>query len=417
MATWKKTLSQNQPIFNSTIKWIRMAGKFYRFCQLTSVKGVPRLLRTESVIMQFIWTISVIVLLCLALLQTTFLTMEYLHYKTYTFTGEANIYNLRHEDGTTGVPDITLCNANPFASDRNLSKDVPTMAKYFELVEQSTTCGNDCKEDEILALKHIRNDMINAESYFNYIGRHTAEKLGHTFESFFAYCEVDMPRSGYGMLRHVPCLSTEIIQIQHTTHYNCYTIRAHQNDVPDKVLPGFLVVLHLDEYGAIDNEQSMLNPHKIPGHISGVWIFAHQQNKPLYDNYQRMLLQPGHFHDIPVNVVQRTYLPPPHGHCENMDGQEYSLTLCHNQCIRAYVYEKCGCLELVNYTSPWRPIENEGPPCFSVSLKKNDLIRNWNCVMEETRKRLDECEASCPEPCSDMRYKLRVRVYDWFNLI
>ena len=363
--------------------------------------------------MRLMWTMSVIVFLCMALFQATLLTMEYFQYKTYTFTGEVDLDNLGKKDGTTGIPDITLCNTNPFASDRNPSNGVPTMDEYFKLVEELTTCDNDCKEDESVALEHIKNYMMSAEGYFNYIGRHNAKQLSHTYESFITYCELDILRGGYGMLQYVPCLPTaQIIQIQHTTHYNCYTIRPPRKEHRDRMLPGFLVVLHLDRYGAVDNEQSMLNPHQIPGQISGVWIFAHQQNKPLYVDYQRMLLQPGHFHDIPINVVQRTYLPPPHGHCKNMDGQEYSLTLCLDECIRAHIYKQCGCVDLMNYTSPWRPIESE-KPCLAVSLTKNDLIKNWNCVMEETRKSFDECGASCPEPCTEIRYKLRVNVYKW----
>ena len=64
------------------------------------------------------------------------------------------------------------------------------------------------------------------------------------------------------------------------------------------------------------NRWSHLNPHEEPGQMSGVWFFAHQQNKPLMTYTSRMMQQPGHFHDIPLKTEIRTHLPPPHGNCQ-----------------------------------------------------------------------------------------------------
>ena len=256
------------------------------------------------------------------------------------------------------------------------------MEEYFKLVEQSTTCDDDCTEDDKESMNDIMDDMMSTSGYFNYIGRQNAAKLGHTVESFIAYCELD--KVGINVFRHsIPCLPiAQIHQLLHTMFYNCYTIRLPRNKFPDKLFSGFRVVLHLDDYDAMHNEDSLLAPHEEAGQMSGVWVFAHQQNAPFNAYNDRMLLQPGHFYDIDAKMELRTYLPPPHGECQNMDGQEYSWIQCFTACVQTRIYEQCGCIYLLNYTSQWDQIEYKGPPCFSLSLTKNELIKNLKCIVE-----------------------------------
>ena len=358
--------------------------------------------------MRFIWTICVIGFLCMAILQATFLTMEYFEYHTFTSTGEIVMAYYDQTNRTIGTPDITLCNANPFASNRNFSKAIPTIEEYFKLVKQSTTCGDDCAEEERVALEHIRKNMMSTRGYFNYIGRQNARRLGHTPESFFAHCALDSEEGGW--FTHVPCLpAVQMIEIQYTMLFNCYTIRLPRNKFPDKTYAGFLAVIHLDDYRAVKHEQSVLIPHEEPGQMRGVWAFAHQRHMPLYAYYNRILLQPGYFHEIPIKMAQRTYLPPPHGHCEkNMDGRGYPFAKCFTDCMQTHIYEQCGCLDLLNHTSQYESIHSTGPMCLSLSLEKKDLIRNWKCVSDVKSNRMGECAAPCPMPCKEMRYNLRV---------
>ena len=343
--------------------------------------------------------------------------MEYLQYNYFTNTAEVFIDFFNINNGTSGTPDITLCNTNPVASNKSLSKDIPAMEEYFKLVEQATACDNGCTEVEKAALNDIINDMMSTRGYFEYIGRQNAAQLGHTIESFIVYWELD--KLGSNVFRHhIPCLPTaQIIQIQHTKFYNCYTIRLPRNEFPDKLVVGFLVVLQLDDYDAAHNEYSLLAPHEDPGQMSGGWVFAHRQNAPVNTYKDRMILQPGYFHDIHVKMELRTYLPPPHGRCQNMDGQEYSRIQCYTACVQTRIYEQCGCIHLQNYTSQWDPIENKGPPCFSLSLKKNDLIKNLKCIMNVKVKEFRVCADSCPWPCNEIRYNLKVCWNLWLVLI
>ena len=398
-------------VFFVRISRLRMANLLYKFGQITSIKGIPRLLRTKSVFMRFIWSVSVIGFLCMALFQAMLLTREYFQYKTYTSTGEVMIDYFGENNGSSAMPDITLCNANPFASNRSLGKDVPTIEEYFRLAKKSLVCDSTCTEEENEALKNIRDEIMTTRGYFNYIGRHNAQQLGHNRESFIADCNLN--KEGVGMfIQRVPCLAnTQIIEIQYTLLYNCYTIRLPQNEFPDKMYGGFLVVLHLDDYDAAHNEQPQLTPHEEPGQMSGVWFFAHQRNQPLMTYTSRMMLQPGQFHDIPLKTEIRTHLPPPHGHCQNVEEEEYSMMQCYAACIQRRIYQQCGCLDLQNYTSQWEPTDMMGPSCLSISLGKDDLLKNWNCASNERMIGLSECGASCPKPCQERRYNLRVCSY------
>ena len=387
------------------IKMVR--GKLFEFCRITSIKGIQRLLRTKSTFMRFIWTISVIGFLFMALFQATLLTVEYFQYNTFTSAGEVVMDYFDQSKGTIGTPDITLCNVNPFASNRKLS-NLATMEEYFNLSFKATICDDNSTEEERVALKEIRNDLMSTSGYFNYIGRHNCKRLGHARESFFAHCVLD--NEVVGKFKHVPCLPTaQIIEVQTTMLFNCYTIRLPRNQFPDKMFAGFLVVLHLDDYRTVHDEQSMFTQHAEPGQMAGVWSFAHQRNTPLYTYQNRILLQPGHFHEIPVKMEQRTYLPPPHGYCQDIDEQDYYYVKCFADWIQTHIYNECGCLEPLNYTSQWDPVDINGPLCLSLSLGKDDLITNWKCMSSEKMKRMNECSAGCPFPCKEMRYNFKVR--------
>ena len=389
--------------------WFEMAGKVCEFCQLTSIKGFPRLLRTTSVFMRCVWTISVIGFLCLTMFHATLHAMEYFQYNSFTSTGEIVMEYLNQTNRTMGPPDITLCNTNPFGSNRSLSKDLSTVDEYSKLAEQTSACDSECTEAENETLQHIRHEMMSTRGYFIHIGRHNARQLGHTLESFVVNYELDM--EGGGVFHHsIPCVPTaQIIEIQHTMLYNCFTIRLPPNNLSDKVFRGFRVVIHLDDYEVLNKGRVFSNPFGDPGQMSGVWMFAHGRNKPLHTYSNRLMLQPGHFHDTPSKMELRTYLPTPHGRCQNIDGQEdYSLIRHYVDCVQNRVYDKCGCLDLQNYTSQWDPTILEGPVCLSLFLSKNELIRNWKFALRERTKAISDCAASIPLACEEIRYNLRV---------
>ena len=408
---WKCSINISENLSNideSGWKTFRMTNRVYTFCQMTSVKGIPRLLKAKSSFMRFIWTISVIVFLSIALMQAVILTIDYRQYKTYTSTGETFMGFFEENMDALSTPDITLCNANIFASERRPSRDFPTIIEYFRLAEGATACGDNCTDEEAVAMNHIRGEILTTGGYFDYIGHKNAKQLGHSRESFLTYCALDVEGVVYG--RHIPCFPTaHIIDIQDPTFFNCYTIRLPQDKFPDTMYTGFRVVLHLDDYAAVRHEQSVLTPHEDLGQLTGVWVFVHERNTPLRGYENRLLLQPGHFHDIPVKVALRTYLPRPHGQCLDIDQEEYDLDLCYIKCFQARIYERCGCLYMQNSPSQQEAVDRNGTACLSLSLENRNLIKNWKCALEEKMKGFVECEKSCPKRCKEVRYTIRVR--------
>ena len=387
-----------------------MASRVYRFCQITSIKGISRLLRARSFFMRVIWTISIMGFLCVAVFHAAILTIEYLHYKTYTFTGEVLMGHFEKNIGIVGNPDVTLCNANPFASNKSLNKDIPTMSEYYKLAEKATACDDNCTEEECDALKSIRKEILSTGGYFDFIGRLNAEELGHSRESFVAHCALEMEAGVYG--HHIPCLeASQIIQIQLTQSFNCYTIRLPRNTLPDKMYVGFLVVLHLDDYDVAVDEQVLLTPHQESGQIAGVWMFVHERSTTPHMFKNRILLQPGHFYDIPIKMVLRTHLPRPHGECKNTGAKYYDTFQCYVKCLQTHIYKRCGCLDLQNYTSQSESIDRNVTTCLSISSGKSQLARNWRCALKEKMKGFSVCEERCPTRCKVMRYILRVFQY------
>ena len=274
---------------------------------MTSVKGIPRLLKAKSPFMRFIWTVSVIGFLCVALMQAVILTIEYCQYQAYTSTGEMFMGFFEENMEILTTPDITLCNANIFANKGSLSSNFPTIVDYFRQAESATACDYNCTEEKGVFMNQIREELLRTGGYFYHIGHQNAKQLGHSRESFLTYCTLDVEGVVYG--RHIPCFPTaHIIDIQDPTFFNCYTIRLPQNKFHDTMYTGFRVVLHLDDYAAVHQEQLLVTPHEDSGHLSGVWVFVHERGTPLRVYENRLLLQPGHFHDIPKKLALRIWI-------------------------------------------------------------------------------------------------------------
>ena len=127
-------------------------------------------------------------------------------------------------------------------------------------------------------MNQIREELLSTGGYFFHIGHQNAKQLGHSRESFLAYCALDV--EGVVYEHHILCFPTaHLIEIQDPTFFNCYTIRLPQNKFHDTVYTGFRVVLHLDDYAAVHHEQLLLTPHEDSGHLSGVcFLFTKEEH-------------------------------------------------------------------------------------------------------------------------------------------
>ena len=92
-----------------------MMEKAKQFCLTTSVKGIPRAVKSKTKLIRVLWSVCVVGFLVMAFFQTAALTIEYLSHGVTTSLVEYQVDFLGHTDHSVQLPDITLCNTNPFA--------------------------------------------------------------------------------------------------------------------------------------------------------------------------------------------------------------------------------------------------------------------------------------------------------------
>ena len=116
------------------------------YCKRTSVKGIPRVIAAKTLFMRFVWLISIVLFLCAASFQTYSLTLMFVSYPYFTMQREVR-YDLKDPESRITLPEITLCNLQPFFLNGGYSSSqgIPTVQDYINLVQNLTSCV-DCVE-------------------------------------------------------------------------------------------------------------------------------------------------------------------------------------------------------------------------------------------------------------------------------
>ncbi len=107
------------------------------FAKTTSMKGVPKIMQSQRTIFRRLWIVAVMLLLSICIQQCYLILNEYFSYpKTTTLYEEAIPYDNLDE---LNMPDVLLCNLNPFNSEATDIDDIPSAKEYLQIVENMTS--------------------------------------------------------------------------------------------------------------------------------------------------------------------------------------------------------------------------------------------------------------------------------------
>ena len=104
--------------YNTSKEWCWSFDKMEKvkqFCLTTSIKGIPRAVKSKTTAIRVLWLLCVIGFLTAAFVQTAALTSEFLSHGISTSLVESKVDLVGLTDHTVELPDVTLCNTNPFA--------------------------------------------------------------------------------------------------------------------------------------------------------------------------------------------------------------------------------------------------------------------------------------------------------------
>ena len=389
-----------------------MAGfvkkRIHQFCQKTSVKGIPRILRTKSYFMRTIWTISVTCFLAIAIYLSFLLLSDYLEYRSVTSLREYNIDVSGSTSDSVRLPDITLCNMNPFSISTYNMTDVLSLEHYHKKVLSMTICDN-CTAEETKKMEELRSELLTTSGYYIEIKSENARRVSHKKEGFIASCHISILSGMHP--RRLPCEGiVEIHDYSDYMYYNCFTLKVSQPTSRD-LYHGMILVLQLNNHRDIIEQQQFLTPHIIPGQTSGAVMLLHQQDQLPMMTRNNIHLPSGFFTSLRLRYLRKIRLPKPYGTCKNtakMEGN-YQQAMCFSICVQTLILRTCGCVDFTNYNDFFGLVASMGmSPCLSLKTNTEMLHQYWNCVQEMRLNATIQCKDTCPIPCEEMTYEYDV---------
>ena len=391
----------------------------FEFGRITSVKGIPRLLRTKSPFMQVVWGVSIVCFLVMATWQAILLTLRYLQYSTVISIQEKVLDLSGTSKTSVRLSDITFCNVNPFATNFTAATDILPIADFLSGVEELTRCDN-CTREEELSMEQLQQELTTTRGYMIQIGANNTQRISHQVESFIAACHIWVM---YGMQPStVPCNKVVTIQqYQDSMLYNCYTIPSPANFPPDTHYIGLILVLHLDNYDTDENPY-LLSVHPKIRYMNGAVFNFHQSGTPPAFIKDQKLLQPGLFYDFKIRIHRHKRLVKPYGSCVENAGKgnlytptnvTYTQLGCWSFCKQKLMYNMCGCID---YNMPVdTKTTNHQRACLAMEYGKQQVLKDWACLRNARQTSAFKCFEDCPLPCEEIKFDTKVRIQITFD--
>ena len=389
-----------------------------RFCQSTSLKGVPRILRTGSLSLRCMWATAVLAFLCVAGLQSYDIVCEYLTYPTVTVVREKGLNLFR--DGEKLMPHILVCNLNPFAySTMDRSGEIPSLQEFHTLVMRLTACNN-CSTERKYFLLQTRQELLTYTGYYQYIDRKNIHRISHRKDHFIVSCQVNI-LDGLSIGKRSCHEEVHIEHVMNSVYYNCFSLSIAKQSI-QKMVVGITVTLFLDNFDIQDKYTSYLNVAEESGQAQGALVTLTRPGAFPLIRRNGILLSPGTLTDIKFNIEHRKRLPKPHGECSDepsipgwqnaMNTSTHTYEGCLSFCAELYVEKQCGCIDTQSLNIRYG--KNPRLPLCGSIHNPGEFFQRFACAKaNRTIGLFYDCVHKCTIPCSDILYKFRTSVAKW----
>ena len=388
-----------------------MKSTFLQHCRQTSVKAIPRLLRTRSRLMRLIWAVGIICFLAMAVYQASILIQAYFKYNSLTSLQESPARISNTGQTSLEVPDATFCNLNPFANDFWEVPGIPPMDDYVEMVRKWRDC-QECKENYNATFTTFLTALDSTMGYFTHIGGFNTRRIGHSVDSFISSCRLWRQIGLQSVL--VPCDGNALIEFhQDPMLYNCYTLRIPASDSNNDMFTGFVIIFHLDDYGNNDNLNTLRPLYHI-GYMNGILFTLQERDHPPVIMTNRMFIQSGLFSDQKIRIQRHKRLVAPYGSClenaasknEYSENGTYSRTACFFKCIDTKIRKECDCIDLSTVLNMHGDIHNMS--CIYTNNGLEIALQKFECALKAKSAYADYCMKRCPLPCEEQMFQSQV---------
>ncbi len=379
--------------------------------KVTTVKGVPRIINSQSMGLKILWLVAVIILITLSLFQAYQLITEYRSYDTVTsldIDAKSLYYGQK-------LFNLQVCNLNILAFRENIGDKIQHeyLETYRNHVEEMSECNN-CTEEEKILVAGWKSESSSPHMLFQYMGSNTAlENLKHV-DNFLVECFL-MRFSAMGH-SSVPCKNAAVIKVVPNKEFlSCLNIELPENN-ETHYYSGGLFTFYLDTW-----------PLEFPTPYYGNTFYSGTQQGLSYQLYEPGTaptdgmnyreLAPGLVSNAMIehNWIHR--LSKPHGQCVHDDikytvygDQEvkHTVTSCYFLCLTDTVQRYCNCTTLNDLIR-----ENATFPfCNSPRNSARERLAFMKCESEVMQRSWRICY-KCAIACKEMSIKSTVSQSKW----
>ena len=422
-------------------------GLLRHYGETTSVKGVPKVLKSRRKPLQLLWLLAVLFGGGMAAYQLTSLLIKYFSYLTTTKLQEIN--------KAPEFPDVTVCNLNPLkemsvadvtavgdvtADDmsqalRKFANENPRMSgrayEYFaELLPDVNVSAPEM--DAIGAAVFSTSGYFQSLPYGDLAS--TARELREVLFRDCVFYSWDMA------VLDLKCDETTVTGFFFPEHFMCYTISVPEDHSHKVKGVSSIFYLGKDAHATFP----LFNLNLAGDKSKGMKVVVHPRHSlpSLTDGDS---VAPGHESTIRLTPTYTEMLPEPYGECVDRKYLEYTneytpvpgpvppylytADSCRNHCYQDYVIRKCSCFDPIHRYTLKQALENLnttlcGNTTFikttSKGVKEIDvkeealsvLLLRFHCALK-ARQSVDDLNCTCLKACKYIRYTRSISQTPW----
>ncbi|ELT95142.1 hypothetical protein CAPTEDRAFT_203032 [Capitella teleta] len=368
----------------------------------TSIKGVPRALKVESVLLKIVWCFFILGFFIAAVYLVHLQVVEYSKYPTIINFNEI----LASEDLIKKwkiFPSILFCNLKPVHIKDNAS--VYNLMDYLGDVTINMTRFRRQQEQVSPEVESAFEHLYKVQGYYDFLGTATASSYGQTAEQFVVSCTLTSKIGGIV----VPCGEVaDVDQLVSPTYINCYSITMTKESIM-KFKPELIsVILHLGD--ADDYIHTDFSHVSNDLQSSGVMMQLYTENIDLVRLGTR--LEPGTLTTSHFLIGKRERLAAPYGSCASEsqfpmlhlssgNPLPYTKKRCDSACSQSVVSERCKCLMSDAYAVHTEE-EINLPFCGSARELFEERLEAVMCAQKALQDSARDCGTKCPSVCNEL---------------
>ncbi|CAD5113454.1 DgyrCDS2621 [Dimorphilus gyrociliatus] len=217
-------------------KCLKVKKKFLDALHVTSMKSIPRIVKTRNSCIMSMWIVVTILVIGIACYHSHNLISGYLEYGVFTRIEESHKIMKSNEY----FPAVTLCSLSPFKE--SSQTNFPTYQDFYNLLmkrlEERSLQNKTLNAQQIAYLTHIA-------TYFDWLGRNRAKEIGHEPSVLLLSCKITM--AGFES-SSIPCKDySNITIVQSPTMFNCLNIKFYIPYVFNTIIDKVILTLYLGE--------------------------------------------------------------------------------------------------------------------------------------------------------------------------